>query len=270
MLTRDEAEAKLVEELPRLERGIAALCRRHGVRGDDADDFASWAKLRLVEDDYAMLRKFRGESALSTYLTVVVRMLHRDWSVQQRGRWRPSAEARRLGTVAMRLEQLVHRDGMALAQAAERLRTERVTDLSDRALGGILRALPARAPLRPQVVDADVVDTLPADAGADERVVREESELRRRSADMALDGAIEQLAAEDRLIVRMRFWDGLSLADVARALHVPQKPLYRRMEKLLGQLRERLSERGVSSEDVRELLDDADARDPDEDGRRTA
>ena len=270
MLTRDEAEAQFVQELPRLERVIASLCRRHGVRGDDADDFASWVKLRLVEDDYAMLRKFRGESALSTFLTVVVRMLYRDWTVQQRGRWRPSAEAQRCGALAIRLEQLVHRDGMTLAQAAERLRTERLTDLSDRALAGLLRALPPRAPLRPQVMDANAVDTMPGAASADEIVVREDAERRRHSAEVALDGAVRQLAPEDRLIVRMRFWDGLSLADVARALHVPQKPLYRRLEKLLGQLRARLRERGVSGADVRELLDDIDVRDPDEDGRRTA
>ena len=261
-MTREEAEAKFVQELPRLERVIAALCRRHGVRGDDADDFASTVKLRLVEHEYAMLRKFRGESALSTFLTVVVQMLYRDWNVQQRGRWRPSAEARRRGTVAMRLEQLVHRDGMTLAQAAERLRTEGVTRLSDRALGAILRSLPVRAPLRPQAVDADAIDAMPGDAAADERVVRDEAERRRTSAEAALDCAMQQLAPDDRLIVRLRFWDGLSLADVARALHVAQKPLYRRLEMLLVRLRELLAERGVSKAEIRELLDEADVRDP--------
>jgi RNA polymerase sigma factor (sigma-70 family) len=255
-MTRDEAEAKFIQELPRLERVVAALCGRHGVRGDDADDFTSTVKLRLVEDDYALLRKFRGESALSTFLTVVVRMLYRDWNVQRHGRWRPSAEARRLGTVAMRLEQLVHRDGMTLAQAAERLRTEGVTDLSDGALAAILRALPARMPLRPQAADGDAIDALPGAASADDIVAREEAERRRRSMDGALEVAVRELGVEDRLILRMRFRDGLSVADIARALQLPQKPLYRRLERLLVHLCKRLGELGVSSADVRELLDD--------------
>jgi len=257
MLTRDEAEAKFIEELPRLERGIAVLCRRSGLRGDDADDLASWVKLRLVENDYAMLRKFRGESALSTYLTTVTRMLYRDWLVQQRGRWRPSAEAQRQGVVAMQLEAMVYRDGMTLAQAIEALRTARVTDLSDRRLTAIFRTLPMREPLRPRAADADVIDVLPDARSADDPLVREEAQRRRTAADTALDGALRGLETEDRVLLRLRFWDGLSIADAARALALPQKPLYRRLERLLGQLKERLIAQGVSSAQVRDLRDDA-------------
>ena len=265
MLTRHEAEAKFVEELPRIERIIGALCRRHGLRGDEADDIASWVKLRLVEDDYAILRKWRGDSALATYLTVAIAMLFRDHRVQEWGRWRPSAEARRRGTLAMRLELLVHRDGLPLAQAAEQLRSERVTDLSDRALAALLAALPAREPLRPHAVDADVVDAMPGASSADDGVRQAEAAALRTAADAAIEGALAQLPGEDRLLVRLRFWDGLSLADVARALALPQKPLYRRLERLLAQLRARLGESGISAEQVRELLNlDVDTRAPDE------
>jgi RNA polymerase sigma factor for flagellar operon FliA len=40
--------------------------------GVEADDFASHPKLKLIEDDYAILRKFQGRSSLRTYLTVVI------------------------------------------------------------------------------------------------------------------------------------------------------------------------------------------------------
>jgi RNA polymerase sigma-70 factor (ECF subfamily) len=39
----------------------------------DLEDLASEVFLAIIEDDYAVLRRFRGESSLETYLTVVAR-----------------------------------------------------------------------------------------------------------------------------------------------------------------------------------------------------
>src|SRR5215213_773629 len=140
---RQDPEALLRDNLPTVDRIVASLCRRHGLSGDDADDFRSWVYLQLVEDDYAILRKFRGESSLATYLTVVIAMLFREYRVREWGRWRPSAIARRLGPLAVRLEMLVFRDGCTLSQAGEVLRSEG-EKVSDRELADILAQLPPR------------------------------------------------------------------------------------------------------------------------------
>lgn len=42
---------------------------------DDRDDLAAEVFLAIVEDDFAILRHFRGESSLATYLTVVARRI---------------------------------------------------------------------------------------------------------------------------------------------------------------------------------------------------
>jgi RNA polymerase sigma-70 factor (ECF subfamily) len=39
----------------------------------DAEDLASEVFLKILADDYGLLRRFRGESSLATYLTVVAR-----------------------------------------------------------------------------------------------------------------------------------------------------------------------------------------------------
>ena len=95
--SRDEAEQLFLAHLGVIERIIAAMARRHALVGDDADDFASWTRTRLIENDYAILQKFAGRSSMSTYLTVVVANLFRDYRVQQWGRWRSSVAAKRLG-----------------------------------------------------------------------------------------------------------------------------------------------------------------------------
>jgi hypothetical protein len=55
------AEATMVAHLDWIERTTASLARRYGLSPDDAEDVDAWIKLRLMEDDYAVFCKFRGD-----------------------------------------------------------------------------------------------------------------------------------------------------------------------------------------------------------------
>ena len=88
-------EELFLSKLQLIERIIASICRRHCFFGDDADEFDAWVKLKLIDHDYAVLRKFRGKSLLKTYLTTVVANLFRDHLIRKHGKWRPSTMARR-------------------------------------------------------------------------------------------------------------------------------------------------------------------------------
>jgi len=253
MIAREQAESLFLENLGQIARIIAALCRRSGTWGDDADDFASWAKTRLLEDDYARIRKYRGESSLATYLSVVLAMLHREYCVHRWGRWRPSAAAQRAGPLAVRLETLVRRDRLPLAQAAELLRTSGETTLSDRSLAALLATFPSRQPLRPlDVGDAALVrqeSPTSADHDLDEESLQDE----RNATYRLLAQTIDELPSEDRLAIQLHYWSEMSVADIARALGVAQKPLYRRLNRAMARLRKRLEAAGVSRELVREI-----------------
>jgi RNA polymerase sigma factor (sigma-70 family) len=255
MYDRQSAEALFLEHLGWIERVAAMACARQGVWGAEAEDFAAWVKIRLMEDGYAAIRRFRGESEMKTYLaTVVVRQSH-DYMRERLGRWRPSAAAERLGPTARDLEALVHRDGYRLGQAGEKLRTAGRTTLSDAELARLLAHLPARAPLRPVEVTAETA-LLGAESPsrADAGLAAAETGARRGEVMGSLDRALERLEAEDRMIVRMHFAEGRTLADVARALRLEQKPLYRRVERLRKQLRALLESDGVRGADVRGVL----------------
>jgi RNA polymerase sigma factor for flagellar operon FliA len=257
MADPQDPAAQLVAHLAWIDRVAASLTRRHGGTADDAEEFASWAKTRLVDDDYAILRKFRGESALTTYLTTVLAMLYRDFRVARFGRWRPSAAAQRRGPVAVRMETLVYRDGMGVEQAARLLHARGETALSVGELARMLAELPPRGPTRPVEVATDVVPDLPSPHGAaDAEVLRGEAERHRGALGGALSSSLERLPPEDRVILRLHYWEGLSVADVARALGLEQKPLYRRLERLHRRLRGDLEGAGVSREGVRMLLDE--------------
>jgi RNA polymerase sigma factor for flagellar operon FliA len=246
MSERHELEALFLANLAAIERIIAALCRRHGLAREDADEFASWSKAKLIEADYLVLRKFRGESALTTYLTVVLASLFRDYRVRRWGRWRPSAEAQRRGALAIRLEALVYRSRLSLHQAAQVLRTAGETTLADRELSSLLAELPSRTALRPLEVRSDLLSDTPARGRADDLVRDQEAAAEREAVEAALSTALARLPPEDRAMVRMHYWEGMSVADIARALDLPQKPLYRRLEKALAALRAHLHSAGVT------------------------
>ena len=50
-----------------------AHCRSVLLASTDRDDLVGEVMLRMVENDFAVLRHFRGQSSLATYLTVVAR-----------------------------------------------------------------------------------------------------------------------------------------------------------------------------------------------------
>lgn len=51
----------------------SAQCRSMRLAPEDREDLASDVFLAIVKDNYAVLRNFRGEASLATYLTVVTR-----------------------------------------------------------------------------------------------------------------------------------------------------------------------------------------------------
>jgi len=259
LVDRQTSEAQFLENLPRIEKTIAALARRHGFRGADADDLASWVKLRLIEQDYIVFRKFRGESAITTYLTVVISTLVQDYKVQLWGRWRPSAAAQRKGRVAVKLESLVYRQSYTLADAAEVLRSSGDTALSDRELATLLADLPRRGPPRPRTVTDDALASEPAAASADELVENESAVTERTTIETALKSAMDALEPEERCVLTMRFWQNMSVADIARALNIPQKPLYRSLQRVLDELRRALLNAGVSAERAGALVSELES-----------
>jgi RNA polymerase sigma factor for flagellar operon FliA len=243
--------------LPLVDRVIAGVCRRAGLRAADAEDFASTVKIALMENDYAILRAYEGRSSLGTFLTIVVqRLLSRERS-RIWGRWHSSAEAERLGEAAVLLEKLLLRDGRSLEEAIPFVRAVDPS-LDRRSVQELVERLPERA-ARPRLVPLPEETDVAAPEGADARA--SEAESRRISARAAavVRETLESLPLEDRMLIRFRFGAELSIADASRLLGVPQRPLYRRIEALLVMLREELERAGVGATEVSDVISAAAA-----------
>lgn len=250
-----QPRALLEQNLELIDRVVARACARVGIPAGDVADVASGVKLALVENDYAILRRFEGRSSLATYLTIVVQRWLAGEHERTHGRWRASPEAQRLGDRAMRVEELVRRRGRPVDEALSILRAadpsltrEDVVAIADR--------LPQRTP-RPREVPlpAEEIEPIPAPDRADRQTLdRELGELSLRAGALLRD-AMAGWPADDRLLVRLRFESSLTIADISRLMAVPQRPLYRRLEALLGRLRTALVSAGIDPATAHEILD---------------
>jgi RNA polymerase sigma factor (sigma-70 family) len=237
------------EHADTIEAVLAYTRRAHRLSADDGDEFSSWARLRLLEDDCAVLRKFNGLSSLKTFLVTVVQHLFQDWRIKEWGKWRPTAEARRLGPVAIELERLVLRDDMEFEQAVQVLLSKGTATSAAECddIWGQLKQRPRR-----QRTTSDALVDVPAPS----RNPFEEDERRERALQVviALRKAIAALPPADRLIVKLRYEDRFTVGRIAQLIDCEQKPLYRRFEQLWKQLRASMQASGITEDDVRDLF----------------
>jgi RNA polymerase sigma factor (sigma-70 family) len=238
-----------------IERAIAAVTRRYRLSPQEAGEFAGDVRLRLLEGDCRVLRQFKGESGIQTFLAVVVRRMLFDQRTAAWGRFRPSAAARRMGTMAVRLERLIARDGLTVGYACETLRVNHgVADAGD-ALETIAARLPHRPPRR--IVGDNELGSMRASAPNPEDALRRSQASRALSV---LDCALAALSPGDRLLIRLRFVEDKQVSEIAGLYGLEQKRLYRKFEALLRQLRDVLRHAGIEGGEVLPWLGELEPR----------
>lgn len=267
----ESPQTLFLSNLGLIDRVIAGVCRRAGVFGADAEDFASAVKVALIENDYAILRPFEGRSSLSTFLAVVIQRLLIDERTKRTGRWHASREAERLGAAGIALERIVRRERRSVDEALPILQSidatltrERVVEMEGR--------LPLRN-VRPRLVDLETENArLVARESADDAAAGAENARMSEHIGRILRSTLEAMTLEDRSIIRFHFGESMTIAQISGLLRLPQRPLYRRLESLLHRFRAALAGAGIDARDVAEVIGDM-TREMDfglQDGKRDA
>ena len=247
-----EAPELFQDSLPLIERLALALCRRARIYGADAEDFVANARLALMENDYAILRGFQGRSSLATYLTIILQRLLADERERAHGRWHASAAAERLGQTGVLLETLLQREGRPLEAALPLVQAIDPTVTLQRAQA-MADTFPHRTG-RPRPVAVDDVAEVPSVERADDLARAGETRRLSERASDVVRVAFAAMSSEDRVLLRLRFGQGMSIADVSRMMRLPQRPLYRRLESLLRKLRDALAAGGIDAAGAEQLI----------------
>lgn len=230
-------EQQFLDALPVIKDVVRDLGRRYHLSRDEQEEFEGAVHQRLIDADYAVLRRFEGRSSLATFLRTVITRQWLDQRTREWGRWRPSADAVRLGPTAVALERLLERQRLPLEQAIEAL-CSRDGTLEDHALRDLAARLPHRVTGRRLVEDTELEHAPAPDPTPEQVLERTQAAGTQATMLAALQALLATLPPRDQLLLRLRYEQGTTVANIARVLNEEQKPLYRQLERLLARLRQ--------------------------------
>ncbi|MEO8677903.1 MAG: sigma-70 family RNA polymerase sigma factor [Vicinamibacterales bacterium] len=245
-------ERLFLRHLDLIDQIVRTTGRRRHLSPAEQEDLSGFVRLRLIENNYAALRKFQNRSTFWTYLASVIERLSMDFCIERWGRWRPSAMAERLGPDAVLLERLVHRDSHSFEEALELAHNQHHVSLSESQLRKLWETLPVRTRQTrvPEEAAAEVASSDTAEVNVEEAAHREE--LRR--IERILTEAIARCTDHERMLLALRFDQGLKIAEIAAAIGGSPPTLHRHLAKVLGDLRAALQSAGVNAGDMSRLL----------------
>jgi hypothetical protein len=237
---------------------------------------------KISDDDWRLLESYTGKSQPGTCLTSVFCRLLEDYSRARFGRPRPPIWLNRLGELWMRVYKMLCLERMEAASIADRLTvrgTRQETEVR-RTIAVIRARIPDCGQSRGEIAMENPTETLESEQAEDtnpesELSLHELSELMRalsgfpgpnaievasdadpRAATAApslarrlanLRGALD-LDDEERLILKLLYQDGRTVAAAADALRMPEHQVRRKRERAVSRLRETILAAGIGPE----------------------
>ena len=224
-------ERLVVDNLSLIDSVVRSIAHRYRLSADEAEELRASIRLKLVDNDYEVLRKFQGRSSVRTYLTTVATRHFLDARNAKWGKWRPSAQARRLGPVAMLLDRLITRDGLQFEQAVQTIEARDDVASSRQELEALLLQLPQRTKRR--FVGERELDAASPVVGSEKEVVASlDSPRQADRVESALSSARSSARAVDSQDALLR-WVTVRFRTCCRF----RKSLYRRSKRSCAALR---------------------------------
>jgi hypothetical protein len=237
---------------------------------------------KISEGDWTLLQAFTGQAQPGTYLTAVFCRLLEDYSRARFGRPRPPAWLKRLGEFWMRIYQLLCLERMDPESIVDRLTVKAMHAPAElRRMIAVIRARVSDCgQSRREIAMGDVTEMVESQEAQSANPASEVSDgelaqllhalhdflgpvagasasgfaSRPRVAGASLASRLVQvrdsleLDDEDRLILKLLYQDGLTVATAAGALGLPEHQVRRKRERAVARLRAALVEAGIGPE----------------------
>jgi RNA polymerase sigma factor (sigma-70 family) len=221
---------------------------------DRASDCFQFVCEKLSEDRFRRLLRFKpqGTASFSTWLRAVVRNLCLDWRRKEFGRRRPLRSISRLSIFDQEVFSCVYERGVSAEETLHLLQSkfpdvtsERVAESRDRIEQGLSAKqrwlLGIRSMRRAQGANTTFEEAEAAPLEIPDPRPDPEAQALLGERRGALDRALDRLSKRERLLVRLRFEQELTLEQIAKLLDLGNaQRADRQIKDILARLREEL------------------------------
>ncbi len=238
---------------------------------ETAEDAALYVLDGLATDDWQRIRGFRGKSRFSTFLSSVVYRLLEDYSREKFGRVTPPKWVRELGGLWLLLFRLLCLERFSFADAvlkATLLRPDVDEKTIDNSAEHLLAEIPdcgksireeeyddgsfvnrgsASSAISEEREEQLIVEALAREVFGERQSRREEEVLNKLFAQRL------ELKAEEQLLLRLRFREGLAVKDIGKMLGLNRFQVNGRLRRTHEKIRNYFKDAGCE-EELRLLL----------------
>jgi len=222
---------------------------------------------KLKEENYKVLKQFKGNASISTYITAIISHKAVDLIRKKKGRGREKERAKKYGDLGEKIYRMVFVERMNISTAYSELKEkfdfkgtpEDIDALVEKIRGkGRLAAGHSSSPgnhvIKQGKQSSETGEVMIADTGNNPEDVIIEAQ-REKKVKEVIDKIVSQLKGEERLILRMRFPAAedekpKDIDRIARLLGISKKAVYNRISRILKRCREMMINNGVDFDDL--------------------
>jgi len=215
---------------------------------------------KLREKNFRVLRKFKGNARVTTYITAIISNQAVDLIRKKKGRGREKERAKKIGDSGVKIYEKVFVEGVDTATAYEELKNKFGFKGTLKDMEAVVEKIKGKGkpadgqPVNAGIRSMETGEVIVADSrkNPEELVIEAQREEKLKEI---INRVVSQLSGEERLILRMRFpvsedEEPKDIGLISRLLGISKKAVYNRISRVLKKSRDMMVNSGVNVEDI--------------------
>jgi RNA polymerase sigma factor (sigma-70 family) len=210
--------------------------------------------------DFRVLKEFRGNSKLTTYLTSIISRQAVDQLRRKKGRTRDKERANAFGETGVRTYELIFKNGLSIDDAFHELQSDSYFDGTLQEFYQMVEKIRGRERIpseynhiREGFESIETGDLVAKDSrnNPEELAIKNQDEKKLKQV---INDVISTLKGEERMILRMRYpikegEEPMGIEQISLFLGISKKAIYNRLERILKKCKKSIKGKGININD---------------------
>ena len=262
------SEEKFEKLFELVEKAISGVCSEFQIAEEDAKDFASQMWEKFFKDDCRLLKAAEDKGA--AYIKTMVRNTAIDQHRKEKGQWRPSTKAKKLGDIAVRLEKYLYHQYIPFQEAISLLRTECKAEGALMPSVETLEAWSIKLYRMPKSRREISIDSEKGNVinlsfhsrengrnplkNPEEESMLENTRKVHQTCQSIIQNFSSRLSKNQKLMIKLHFEHGYSMSKIADMLSMSQPQVNYQVKSILKNLKKELLKSGINENDIIDII----------------